>query len=86
MCFAHSTGLINACRLNDECINEESIVGMNESRDSQVKCLEKQGQSTFIEEGKKIILKTQNHVTNGKGLQLTQDTVGEHTAVLVSGA
>lgn len=61
-------------------------MGVNESRYSQVKCLEKQGQSSFIEEGKKIILKTQNHVTNGKGLQLTQAAVGEHTAVLVSEA
>lgn len=61
-------------------------MGVNESRYSQVKCLEKQGQSSFIEEGKKIILKTQNHVTNGKGLQLTQAAVGEHTAVLVSRA
>lgn len=65
----------------------KSSVGMNESRYSQAKCLEKQEQSSFIEElGKKIILKKQNHVANSKGLQLTRAAMGELTAVLTSRA
>lgn len=61
----------------------KSAVGMNESRYSQEKCLEKQGQSRFTEElGKKIILKKQNHVANSKALQLTDTAMGEPTAVL----
>lgn len=43
---------------------------MNESRSSQAKCLKKQEQLHFIEEGTKIILKKQNHYS--KRLQLTQ--------------
>lgn len=65
----------------------KSVVGMNELRYSQAKCLGKQGQSSFIEElGKKIILKKQNHVANSKALQHPEAAMGEPTAVLTSRA